>query len=147
MDETEKTKARVQLAIMYERGDGVQRSFKEAAYWYKLAADDQHPLALAALGRLYARGRGVEQDLDAAIDMAHQYADGTEWVIYYAKAHELCAKCNTDNGEQFLEDVGHPENVTYDSLAVSIAYGEIYSRIAQAVQSLYEMAEEIEGAA
>jgi hypothetical protein len=86
-------------------------------------------------------------DLDAAIDMAHQKADGTEWVIYYAKAHELCAKCNTDNGEQFLEDVGHPETVTYDSLAVSIAYGEIYSRIAQAVQGLYEMAEEIEGAA
>ena len=86
-------------------------------------------------------------DLDAAIDMAHQYADGTEWVIYYAKAHELCAKCDTDNGEQFLEDVGHPETVTYDSLAVSIAYGEIYSRIVQAVQGLYEMAEEIEGAA
>ena len=75
-------------------------------------------------------------------DGAHEYADGSEWVIYYSKAHELCANCNTDNGEMFLEDVGilraHAlgDDVTYDTIASIIAYGELYHRICERIADI-----------
>ena len=28
-------------------------------------------------------------DREEGLDLVHQYADGSEWVIYYGKAHEL----------------------------------------------------------
>ena len=77
---------------------------------------------------------GYENDTDISYqDGAHEYADGSEWVIYYSKAHELCANCNTDNGEMHLEDVGIPDDVTYDKLASIIAYGELYRRICERI--------------
>ena len=83
-------------------------------------------------------------DLDNAMDLAYQYADGSEWVIYYGKAHELCQKCNTDLGEEFLEDIGQTcEGMTYDKWASAIAYGEISQRLGRDVQALFEMAEEL----
>lgn len=78
------------------------------------------------------------------IDMAHEHADGSEHVIYHHKAHAICQNCNTDNGEAFLEDVGNPEPVTYDSLATVIAYGELRARIENAIA---ELQAEIEDAA
>ena len=85
------------------------------------------------------------QDLDEALDLVHQYADGSEWVIYYGKAHQVCQNCNTDLGEEFLEDIGQTcEGMTYDRWASAIAYGEIYTRLGRDVQGLFEMAEELE---
>lgn len=80
---------------------------------------------------------------DQAIEWAHQYADGSEWVIYFYKAHELCAGCNTDIGEGFVEDCGEPEGGwSYGGFASAIAYGEIVGRLNSAIQGLFEMAEE-----
>ena len=84
--------------------------------------------------------------LDQAIEWAHQYADGSEWVIYYGKAHQLCQNCNTDLGVEYLEGIGQTsEGMTYDKWASAIAYGEIYTRLGRDVQGLFEMAEEMEG--
>jgi hypothetical protein len=84
-------------------------------------------------------------DQDNANDLAHQYADGSEWVIYHYKAHQLCANCNTDMGEGFIEMCGEPEGGwSYDGFASAIAYGEILTRLQVAIQGLFEMAEEIE---
>jgi len=86
------------------------------------------------------------EDLDEAIDLAHQYVDGSEWVIYYGKAHQICQNCNTDDGEEFITDCGEPEGGwSYDGFASAIAYGEIYTRLGRAVEGLFEMAEEMEG--
>lgn len=83
-------------------------------------------------------------NLDDACDLAHQYADGSEWVIYYHKAHELCANCNIDEGEEFIEGCGEPlEGWTYNGFASAIAFGEIYSRLQSAINTLYEMQEEL----
>ena len=71
-----------------------------------------------------------------AYDMAHEHADGSEHVIYYYKAHQICQHCNTDNGEAFLEDVGAGDNPTYDSLATIIAYGELHARIMAALNEM-----------
>lgn len=69
-------------------------------------------------------------------DLAHQYADGSEYVIYYAKAHDLCQNCSTDNGEEWLSEVGAGESPTYDSIATVIAYGEIYTRILNRINEI-----------
>ena len=72
-----------------------------------------------------------------ACDMAHEHADGSEHVIYYYKAHAICQNCDTENGEAFLEDIGGPgKDATYNSIATTIAFGELHSRI---LRALYEM--------
>ena len=68
-------------------------------------------------------------------DLAHEAVDGSEHVIYYSKAHDICQNCNTDEGEAFLEDVGAGSDVSYNSLAVTIAYGELYSRVCAALEA------------
>ena len=71
-----------------------------------------------------------------ASDLAHETVDGCEHVIYHAKAHAICQGCSTDNGEQFLADVGNPDPVTYDSLATMIAYGELLPRVMSAIDEI-----------
>ena len=71
-------------------------------------------------------------------DLAHEFVDSSPWVIYYHKAHQICQNCNTENGEAFLEDVGSPAPVTYNSLAVTIAYGELHARVCQALDTMKE---------
>ena len=84
-------------------------------------------------------------DQDEAMDLAHQYAGGSEWVIYHYKAHQLCAACNTDAGEDFIEHCGEPVGGwTYDGFASAIAFGEIYERLQSAINALYKIAEEVE---
>jgi len=84
------------------------------------------------------------EDGDEPTDRAHWYAYGTQWVIYFHKAHELCASCTTDNGEQFLEDIGIPDEVTYNKLATIIAYGELYHRICVAISDIQTAQREAE---
>tara|TARA_R110000803_G_scaffold41468_1_gene89158 strand:- start:19 stop:354 length:336 start_codon:yes stop_codon:yes gene_type:complete len=86
-------------------------------------------------------------DIDEAHELASQYADGSEWVIYHHKSHELCLNCNTDNGEMYLEDCGIPDGATYNSIGSMIAYFEIETRLNAAIQTLFDMADEIEAAA
>ena len=76
-----------------------------------------------------------EGDRDKAFDLAHEHADGSEYAIYYSKAHEVCQNCNTDNGEQFYEDCGPFADPTYDRIASIIAYGEIRCRVEAAIDA------------
>jgi hypothetical protein len=71
-----------------------------------------------------------------ASDLAHETVDGCEHIIYHAKAHAICQGCKTDNGEQFLADVGNPDPVTYDGLAIIIAYGELLARVMLAIAEI-----------
>lgn len=77
-----------------------------------------------------------------AYDMAHEHADGSEWVIYYARAHALCQNCDTSNGEDFVSDCGEPEGGwSYDGFACAIAYGELHARILLFIEHLTEQEE------
>lgn len=64
-------------------------------------------------------------------DAAFEYADGSEWVIYYYKAHQVCQNCYTHAGEAFFEDCGPwpSDRLTYDGIASIIAFGELRARI------------------
>ena len=69
--------------------------------------------------------------------LVREYADGSEWAVYYNKAHELCQNCNTNNGEHFFSRMATlPEIPTYDSIASYIAYGELYERIVDALNEM-----------
>lgn len=85
----------------------------------------------------------IEQadSFEEASDLAHEYADGSEHVIYYHKAHDICQNCDTAYGEEFIEDVGPGDDPTYDSIAVLIAYGELRGRI---MEKLTDREEELE---
>jgi TPR repeat protein len=54
---------------MYELGRGVPKDDKEAAIWYRKAAELGQIEALTELGRLTENGRGVVKDLEAAARM------------------------------------------------------------------------------
>lgn len=71
-------------------------------------------------------------------DRVHGTVDGHQWIIYHHYAHQICAECGTDEGEAFLEDVGMPETPTYDSLATSIAYGEMRHRVSVKIDELID---------
>jgi TPR repeat protein len=55
-----------QLGFMYDHGEGVTQDGKQAAEWYRKAAEKGNIQAQYRLGVLYANGYGVEQDLKEA---------------------------------------------------------------------------------
>ena len=78
-----------------------------------------------------------------------EWVDGSEHVIYYQKALSICTHCDTDRGEQFVEDMG-TKYTSIDELAVAIVFGEIEARVLEEVHTQLEAAHdalEAEGAA
>lgn len=74
-------------------------------------------------------GDSLCQNCEArAARLAHEFADDSEWIIYYNKAHELCQNCDTENGEELLEREG-THNLSYNAIASRIAFGELRARI------------------
>jgi TPR repeat protein len=63
------------LGTMYENGQGVPQNYKEAARWYRLAADQGDGPAQSNLGTLYFTGRGVPQDFREAMRWFRLAAD------------------------------------------------------------------------
>ncbi len=59
--------AQFDLAIAYENGDGVEKDYIKAAYWYTKAAEQGDANAQNNLGVAYHNGNGVEQDKNKAI--------------------------------------------------------------------------------
>ena len=60
---------------MYEIGECVEKSFEEAAKWYRLAADQGNPDAQLNLGLMYEYGRGVEKSYEEAAKWYRLAAD------------------------------------------------------------------------
>jgi hypothetical protein len=75
---------------------------------------------------------------DDAREAIWDMVDGSEHVIYYGKAHNICQTCDITNGEAFAEEIGLPEVVTYDNLASQIAFGELLYRVTVAFYELIE---------
>ena len=51
--------AQFNLGVMYEKGEGVPKDYKQAAYWYSKAAEQGNAEAQTILGIMYGEGEGV----------------------------------------------------------------------------------------
>ena len=67
--------AQSNLGVMYDSGEGVEQDFKEAAKWYRKAADQGEAMAQSNLGLMYHQGQGVEQDFKEALKWYQKAAD------------------------------------------------------------------------
>ena len=78
------------------------------------------------------------------LELAEQYADGSEHVIYYHAAHEFVQALPFDvknDAEQNVADCGLiNEETTYNQLATQIAYFALQQLILDAVQVKLEEA-------
>ena len=59
--------AQYSLGWMYDQGLGVIQNYKQAAYWYRLAAKQGQADSLYNLGIMYANGWGVTQGYNKAV--------------------------------------------------------------------------------
>jgi TPR repeat protein len=67
--------ARDLLGRMFLDGSGVHRNAREAARWFRLAAENGHVQSLFDLAELYRKGLGVAQNYREAI---HWYVEATQ---------------------------------------------------------------------
>ena len=78
-------------------------------------------------------------DIEQATDWACERADDSEYVIYYAKAHEVCQNCDIYQGENFFaECYGNEHGKSYNEIACIMAYGEINARICARLWEIFE---------
>jgi TPR repeat protein len=66
--------AQYNLALLYERGQGVARDPSTAAHWYRLAAEQDVLLAKVNLALLYISGDGVARDYGRALVLLEEAA-------------------------------------------------------------------------
>ena len=59
---------------MYRAGQGVIRDNKEAAKWFRKAAEQGDADAKTLLAMMYYAGHGVDKDIDKAIELYQQAA-------------------------------------------------------------------------
>ena len=62
-------RAKFNLGVMYNRGEGVTQDYAEAVKWYRKAAEQGNAKAQNNLGAMYDNGYGVTQD----------YAEAAKW--------------------------------------------------------------------
>ena len=105
--------AQTNLGFIYNKGDGVPQDFKEAAKWFRLAAEQGYAEAvkwyrLAAdqgvaqaqnnLGFMYKNGQGVPQD----------YAEAAKW--YRLAADQGHASAQSTLGVMYSQGKGVPQD-------------------------------------
>jgi hypothetical protein len=93
---------------------------------------------------IVAESKEYDSDVD---DLAWQFADGHQWVIYTAQAWDLCdmmRRCHSDlfnQAESDFEDCGGcGDNVTADRVMTLIAFHLMHNGVRDAVAELLEEA-------
>ena len=61
------TQGQFNLAICYEKGNGVPKDYAKAAYWYEKAANQGDATAQSIIGDFYYDGTGVTQNYQKAV--------------------------------------------------------------------------------
>jgi hypothetical protein len=89
---------RFNLGVMYDIGIGVPQDYKEAAKWYRKAAEHGHAVAQNNLGAMYEHGEGVPQD----------YKEAAKW--YRKAAEQGHAVAQNNLGEMYEHGRGVPQD-------------------------------------
>jgi TPR repeat protein len=77
------------MGDLYAHGTGVKQDYKEAARWYRLAADQGLPVAEANLAGLYAAGATGKTDTEEAVKWYRRAADHGSTDAQYTLAQLL----------------------------------------------------------
>ena len=95
-------KSQFMLGFMYDSGlfPGVPQDYAEAVKWYRMAAEQGHPVAQTELGELYNQGKGVPQD----------YAEAVKWYRMAAEQGHSAAQYNL--GLMYANGRGVPQDLT-----------------------------------
>lgn len=98
--------ALLDIARMYENGDELPRSPRDAAKWYRRAADQNDPRAMVKLASILVNGAGVPQDYAQALQLcqaaAKQYAPAQFCVGYFFQ-HGLGVKEDSAEAAKWYE--------------------------------------------
>jgi uncharacterized protein len=78
------------MGWLYDEGFGVQKDAKQAAYYYRLAAEKGNADAQYSLGLSYAKGSGVRKD----------NAEAAKWLKLAAKQGNPKAQAGLDELQQ-----------------------------------------------
>ena len=96
--ETGNMKAQYDLALMYDKGQGVPQDYQQAVRWYTKAAEAGNMKAQHNLALMYDNGQGVPQD----------YQQAVRW---YAKAAEAGnTKAQYNLAAMYFEGKGIPQD-------------------------------------
>lgn len=91
--------AQYHLGLLYEEGQGLQKDFDLARFWYLRAAQQGYTDAYFALGDIYALGRGTQADRSLAY---HWYTMAAG--LGHARAKEIMGRYAPKlSGEQMAE--------------------------------------------
>ncbi|MDW1576616.1 tetratricopeptide repeat protein [Vibrio sp. Vb2880] len=63
------------LGVMYYKGEGVLKDYKQAVSWYRKAAEQGYASAQNNLGFMYGMGEGVIQDYNQAVSWYRKAAE------------------------------------------------------------------------
>jgi Ran GTPase-activating protein (RanGAP) involved in mRNA processing and transport len=74
----------IQLALLYCKGQGVERDYTKALGWYLKAAEQNDATSQRFIGSLYERGLGVERD----------YTKALGWYFKAAEQDDVAAQCS-----------------------------------------------------
>ncbi len=106
--------AQYNLGLMYDKGKGVQQSYKKAQRWYTLAAKQGNAFAQSNLGFMYDIGEGVPKDDNTAV----------QWYTLAAKQGNAVAQINL--GMKYAKGQGVLKNNVraYMWLNIAVIFGE-----------------------
>ena len=144
---------KVIVGLLYARGQGVARDYKQAMAWYQKAAEQDVPAAEYNLGVMYANGQGVPANAaeaskwflkaaqqgvgDAASGLATIYSEGDGAFKNYAEA----AKWYRTAAEQGIASAAFSLGVMYDvGQGVQPNYAEALKWYRQAADAGYASA-------
>lgn len=121
--------SQVTIGMRYRDGKGVEKDYKEAVRWTRLAADQGNAAALDNLGFHYFQGWGVPQDFDVALGYFKAAAKhGSSWGAYNAGRCAFGGQGMEQNYDEALAwwkkaaDLGHPMGAMH--LAMMYAAGD-----------------------
>ncbi len=86
------------LGGMYYHGTGVSLDYREAANWWRKAAEQGNAFAQRNVGQMFSRGKGVPQD----------YAEAVKW--YRKAAEQGDARAQNELGAMFYHGKGVPKD-------------------------------------
>ena len=94
------------LAMAYASGKGVPQDFKQAAEWFRKAAEQGDGFAETRLGFQLAQGQGVKKDIVEAymwfaIALAGGYSDAQQYRLQFQKE---ISQDELDTAEQRAKD-------------------------------------------